>query len=59
MRRAKTVKERVHLIKMSYGQLTSTDEETAQALVDFFIVMFLFVIILNTSLAYTKLQHMQ
>ena len=36
MRRVKTVKEKVHQVTNENGQLTETEEETAQALGNFF-----------------------
>ena len=40
MRKNKTVKEQVHQVTNENGQLTSTDEETAQVLGDFFSSVF-------------------
>ena len=40
MRKSKTVKEKVHQVTNDNGQLTNTDEETAQALGNFFSSVF-------------------
>ena len=40
MRRVKTVKEKVHQVMNENGQLTDTEEETTQTLVNFFSSVF-------------------